>query len=77
MSEAEQAVAGALSQNAEQIAAWVSRGANGRLTVNARFSGGQVLARGATETVQGTGVRLVLQGDGAGSYHILTGFPTP
>ncbi len=75
--EAEAAVAGAFDANAAQVGQWVSSGASGRLVINAPFSGGRVLLQGATKATPGTGVRVVLQGNGAGGYHILTGFPTP
>ena len=45
--------------------------------VNAPFSGGSVLVRGASSPAAGTGVRVVLQGNGSGAYHVLTGFPVP
>ena len=75
--EAVAAVGGALRANAGRIANWVAGGARGRLPLDAPFAGGSVLTRGATATSAGTGVRVVLQGNGAGGWHVLTGFPTP
>ena len=75
--EAEAAVAGAFDANAANVSAWTASGANGRLVLNAPFSGGSVLQRGAAAATPGTGVRVVLQGNGSGGYNILTGFPTP
>ena len=75
--EAEAAVAGAFDANAVAVSAWTSSGANGRFVLNAPFSGGLVLQRGAAAASPGTGVRVVLQGNGSGGYHTLTGFPTP
>ena len=75
--EAEAAVAGAFDANAANVSAWTASGANGRLVLNAPFSGGSVLQRGADAAAPGNGVRVVLQGNGSGEYHILTGFPTP
>lgn len=75
--EAETAVVSAFNQNAGKVSQWISSGAQGRLVINASFSGGRVLLRGATAPVEGTGVRIVLQGDNSGGYYILTGFPTP
>ena len=75
--EAEAAVAVAFDANASSVATWTGSGANGRLVLNAPFSGGTVLPRGAASAVPGTGVRVVLQGNGSGGFHILTGFPTP
>jgi len=63
--------------NASQVSNWVAAGARGRLVVNAPFSGGSVLVRGASSPSAGTGVRVVLQGNGSGAYHVLTGFPVP
>jgi RHS repeat-associated protein len=75
--EAESGVATALNANGAKVASWASSGANGRLVLDAPFSGGMVLQRGAASSIQGSGVRVILQGDGAGGFHILTGFPTP
>jgi RHS repeat-associated protein len=75
LAQAESAVGSALQANTSQISNWVGAGARGRLVVEAPFSGGSVLVQGATAPVTGTGVRVVLQGNGSGAYHILTGFP--
>jgi RHS repeat-associated protein len=75
--EAEAAVARALDVNAAKVSTWTGAGANGRLVLNAPFSGGSVLQRGAAAAIRATGVRVVLQGNGSGGYYILTGFPTP
>ena len=76
VAEAKMAVGKALQSNASRISAWVSNGARGRLALNAPFSCGAVLIRGATVSMKGTGVRIILQGDGRGGLYILTGFPT-
>jgi len=75
--EAEAAVSAAFDVNGANVSAWINTGANGRLVLNAPSSGGLVLQRGATAAVPGTGIRVVLQGNGSGGYFILTGFPTP
>ena len=75
--EAEAGVSAAFDTNAARINSWASGGANGRLPLNAPFSGGTVLPRGGAAATQGTGVRVILQGNGSGGYHVLTGFPTP
>jgi hypothetical protein len=77
LAEAEAAVGGALQTNASRVANWVAGGARGRLTLDAAFSGGSVLARGASTAANATGVRVILQGNGSGGWHVLTGFPTP
>jgi len=74
--QAESAISSALEANATKITEWTSKGASGRLTVDAAYSGGNVLTRGASTSTQGTGVRVILQGNGQGDYHILTGYPT-
>lgn len=75
--EAEAAISGALNTRAADVNAWVTAGARGRLVVDAPFSGGSVLQRGATAAVPGTGVRAVLEGSGGGGWRIITGYPTP
>lgn len=75
--EAEAAVSHAFDHNASAVADWISSGAQGRQVLNAPWSGGTVLQSGASSATSGTGVRVVLQGNGSGGYHILTGFPTP
>lgn len=66
-----------LDARAADLATWVSGGARGRLVLDAPFSGGMVMQRGASAATGDSGVRLVLQGNGAGGWNILTGFPTP
>lgn len=73
--EAEAAVSHALNLRAEGISKWASSGPSDRLMVEAPFSGGTILFRGASSTVPGTGVRVILQGNGGGQWHILTGHP--
>lgn len=75
--EAEAAITSALNARASHVRAWISTGASGRLVIDAPFSGGAVLQRGASVSVSGTGVRVVLEGTGNGSWRIITGFPTP
>lgn len=75
--EAEAAISHAFDHNASTFSNWLSNGAQGRQVLNAPWSGGTVLQRGASSAVPGTGVRAVLQGNGSGGYYILTGFPTP
>ena len=75
--EAEAAVAGAFEtgSNPSAVAYWVSSGAKGRIAIEGPFSGGLTLERGAAAALPGTGVRVVLKGNGAGGYFIFTGFP--
>ena len=73
--EAEAGVAAALQTNARLVADWMAKGATGRLRVTAGFSGGSVLPSGASTPVNGTGVRIILQGDGRGGWYVLTGYP--
>lgn len=75
--EAEVAISGALDARAADVSAWVAAGARGRLVIDAAFSGGSVLQRGAAAAVPGTGVRAVLEGTGGGGWRIITGYPTP
>jgi hypothetical protein len=75
--EAEAGVAAVLGARASQLSTWVSAGAQGRLVLEAPFSGGQVLLRGAVAPAAGTGARLVLEGTGGGAWRIVTGFPIP
>jgi filamentous hemagglutinin len=74
--EAEAAASSVLGQNSAAVSAWLRSGAVGRLTLDGGFSGGTVRLLGGY-SVEGTAARLVLQGDGASSYFILTGYPTP
>ena len=76
LAEAEGAAAAVLTQNSSAIAAWTASGANGKLAIDAAFSGGTVLERTSEVTV-GTAARLVLRGNGAGGFFVLTGFPLP
>jgi len=75
--EAEVAVAKAFADNAAKVTAWQVSGAKGMLTLNTSFSGGLVLRRGVVGTVPGTGVRIVLMGNGSGGSFIFTGYPIP
>lgn len=75
--EAEAGASAVLDARAADLATWVGGGARGRLVLDAPFSGGMVMQRGASAATGGSGVRLVLQGNGAGGWNILTGFPTP
>lgn len=75
--EAEAAISGALNARAADVNAWIAAGAQGRQVVEAAFSGGSVLQRGATAVVPGTGVRAILEGTGGGRWRIITGYPTP
>ncbi len=77
LAEARAGVAAALEAGAPRIAQWAAAGAKNRLKLEAKFQGGKVLLRGATQPETGTGVRVILEGDGAGGWYILTGFPTP
>ena len=74
--EAEAAGSAVLSQNAGAVSSWMQSGAAGRLVVNGDFSGGVIRVLGGY-SAEATGARFVLQGNGAGSYFILTGFPVP
>lgn len=74
--EAASAVSSTFQQNRAAIDAWLANGANGTLKLDAPFSGGTVLERGGALT-PGTGVRVVLRGDGEGGWYVLTGYPTP
>ncbi|WP_171054969.1 RNase A-like domain-containing protein [Mycobacterium sp. DBP42] len=75
--QAASAVSSALQHNQQTLDEWISNGAVGKLELDAPFSGGEVLRRGADEAMEGNGVRVVLKGDGTGGWHVLTGFPTP
>ena len=74
--EAETAAAGVLGQNAAAVEAWTQAGAVGRLPVSGPFSGGLIRVVGGY-SAEATGATFVLQGNGAGGYFILTGFPIP
>jgi len=73
--EAEAAVAVTVEANALRVASWVSSGAGGQLRLISSTRSGMVLARGASSAVRGSGTKVVLQGNGSGGFHILTGFP--
>jgi CDI toxin RNase A-like protein len=73
--EAQAAMNGVLSVNSARVSAWAAAGARGRLAIDGAFSGGSVLVRGASASTAGTAARAVLQGNGSGGWHILTGFP--
>ena len=75
--EAEAAIAGAFDANAAKVSNWVAAGAIGRLYLTAPFAGGQVLMRSTAAIVEGTGVFVVLIGNGAGEYFIKTGYVEP
>jgi len=74
--EARKGIGAAFLANEDTLGKWIKDGARGTLTIDAPFSGGRVLERGAKSTVTGTGVRVILQGDGAGKFSILTGMLT-
>lgn len=75
--EAASAVSSALQRNQQTIDEWLSNGAVRYLEIDAPFNGGAVLGLGSAEAVAGTGVKVVLKGDGNGGWYVLTGFPTP
>ncbi|ORV34102.1 hypothetical protein AWB99_00105 [Mycolicibacterium confluentis] len=77
LDEAAAAVGSVLQRHQQEIAEWLSSGADLYLRLDAPFNGGSVLVRGDTEAVPGTGVKVVLKGDGNGGWYVLTGFPTP
>lgn len=75
--EATTAVSTALQHNQAAIDAWVANGATDRLKISVPFDGGEVLFRGAAETVPGTSVLVILEGVGNGQWIVLTGYPKP
>ncbi|BBZ18610.1 RNase A-like domain-containing protein [Mycolicibacterium gadium] len=75
--EAASAVSTALQHNQELLNDWVANGASRKLELDAPFTGGTVLERGAADAATGTSVRVVLKGDGNGGWYVLTGFPKP
>jgi len=75
--EAASAVSTALQHNQQLLNDWVANGAPRKLELDAPFTGGTVLERGAAEAVTGTSVKVVLKGDGNGGWYVLTGFPKP
>ncbi|MDP9352686.1 MAG: hypothetical protein M3P51_14255, partial [Chloroflexota bacterium] len=76
---AESANSGALQANATKIQSWLANGGT-RLVLDHQVGTaiGEVLMRGASSPVAGTGVRLVLQANSASpvGYHIVTSFVT-
>ncbi len=76
LGEAERALGNALTQNSAAVSSWLESGAAGRLTISSDFAGGTIRVPGGY-SAEATGARFVLQGNGAGGYFILTGFPVP
>ena len=75
--EAENAINAVLAARSGDISAWLATGPVGKSPAfKASFSGGEVLARGATATTPGTSAVVVLKGTGGGGWHILTAYPT-
>ncbi|MET0897663.1 MAG: RNase A-like domain-containing protein [Mycobacterium sp.] len=72
--EAAAAVSTTLQHNQSAIESWVSNGAAKTLVLTAPFNGGEVLMRGTNEIVDGTEALVVLRGDGAGGWYVLTGY---
>ncbi|WP_197380791.1 RNase A-like domain-containing protein [Mycolicibacterium mengxianglii] len=72
--EAAAAVSTTLQHNQSAIESWVSNGAAKTLVLTAPFDGGEVLVRGKNEIVHGTEALVVLRGDGAGGWYVLTGY---
>jgi RHS repeat-associated protein len=77
LGEAETAVSSVIRANAGRFADWLAAGAQGRLTMQAPFVGGQVLVRGAAETVVGSQARVTLQGNGSGVWALFTAMLEP
>ena len=77
ITEAEMAVGRLMKANSSQISSWLSSGANRTLKLEGSFTGGNVLQRGSTSITTGSGMRVILKGNGQGNYHLLTGFPIP
>jgi hypothetical protein len=75
--EAEAALSSVMEQKESEIAAWTATGAKGPKALDGPFSGGKVLARGASSTVVGSGARVVLRRAADETYFILTGSPIP
>ncbi|MGV9798775.1 RNase A-like domain-containing protein [Mycobacterium sp. NPDC003449] len=67
--EAASAVSTALQHNHQVVDEWISNGAVGKIELDAPFGGGEVLRRGTTEAEAGSGVRVVLKGDGTGGLN--------
>ncbi len=75
--EAEAAMVSLFDVRAQQLNGWIAQGSRGRLVLDAPYSSGAVLMRGASRSVPGTGVRAVIEGDGSGAWRVITGYPTP
>ena len=75
--EQEAALNKAFDVNSQKIQEWLGRGAKNDLKLDAPFSGGRVLQRGATELTDGSQVRAILRGNSSGGYYLLTAFPRP
>jgi len=74
--QAEAAGVRVMGGNTSKISQWLQQGPVGKLELDGAFDGGVCRVPGGYSTA-GTGARFVLKADGAGSYFILTGFPTP
>jgi len=75
--EAEAGISAVLRARAKEIATWLAGGAKDRLKLEAPFKGGLVLKREASGCVSGEIARVVLQGDGAGRWYVLTAMVDP
>jgi hypothetical protein len=75
--EAGSAVNTALRHNQAALDHWIANGASKTRILTAPFDGGELLVRGAVESIPGRTVKLVLKGDGMGGWHILTGYLLP
>jgi hypothetical protein len=75
--QAEAAISSVMAQRSAEIQAWVARGTEGIRPFDGAFTGGSVLRRGAGDTIEGRGARVVLSANGRGDYIILTGYPIP
>jgi hypothetical protein len=75
--EVEAGVSTVLRARAKELASWLAGGAKERLKLEAPFRGGLVLKQGASGCVSGEVARIVLQGDGAGGWYVLTAMVDP
>lgn len=75
--EQEAALNKAFDVNSQKIQTWVNGGAKSDLKIDALFSGGAVLERGASTLKEGSQVRAILRGNSSGGYYLLTAFPRP
>ncbi len=75
--EAASAISTAFRHNQAALDNWIASGASKTLVLTAPFDGGEVLVRGAVESLPGSTARVVLKGDGMGNWHILTGYLLP